>query len=222
MDLNAILSNLHYTAGASTGTDTIHFDVWNQAGIETTGSTAVTIDPSSLTAAVSQASSTMLTDFFQACERRWTGIDARAFASRDARHCHAERDRQTGSRDAADIARLNAGAGRAPNWCGPPERLGSPPRALEGARRADNRRGLRQNPRASRPWTSTSSGTARCWFAPSPKTVSRLICRPMVLCSRSSISAISLFALVGFGSRVCRRAKASSRCVRAAAREAAP
>ncbi|HEY1412151.1 MAG TPA: hypothetical protein VGF36_08420, partial [Rhodopila sp.] len=42
-DVNAILASLHYTAGSSAGSDTISFDVWNQAGMETTGATAVTI-----------------------------------------------------------------------------------------------------------------------------------------------------------------------------------
>jgi hypothetical protein len=45
VDVNAILASLHYTAAASSGSDTIQFDVWNQAGVETTASTAVTIDP---------------------------------------------------------------------------------------------------------------------------------------------------------------------------------
>ena len=43
VNLNAILANLHYTAGANAGSDSIQFQVWNQAGVETTGSTAVTI-----------------------------------------------------------------------------------------------------------------------------------------------------------------------------------
>lgn len=43
VDLNAILSSLHYTAGSNLGTDTISFDVWNQAGVETVGTTDVTI-----------------------------------------------------------------------------------------------------------------------------------------------------------------------------------
>ena len=45
VDVNAILASLHYTAGTASGTDTISFDVWNQAGVETMGATAVTIDP---------------------------------------------------------------------------------------------------------------------------------------------------------------------------------
>ena len=47
VDVNAILAGLHYTAGAAGGTDSIQFDVWNQAGVETTGATSVTIDPAS-------------------------------------------------------------------------------------------------------------------------------------------------------------------------------
>jgi len=43
VDLNAILASLHYTAGASAGSDTIQFQVWNQAGVETTAATNVTI-----------------------------------------------------------------------------------------------------------------------------------------------------------------------------------
>jgi hypothetical protein len=45
VDVNAILAGLHYTAGSASGTDQISFQVWNQAGAETTGMTAVTIDP---------------------------------------------------------------------------------------------------------------------------------------------------------------------------------
>jgi hypothetical protein len=45
VDVNAILAGLHYTAGSAPGTDQISFQVWNQAGVETTGSTAVTVDP---------------------------------------------------------------------------------------------------------------------------------------------------------------------------------
>ncbi len=55
VDVNAILAGLHYTAGASAGSDTIQFQVWNQAGAETTWSTALTIDPPSMGAAMSQA-----------------------------------------------------------------------------------------------------------------------------------------------------------------------
>jgi hypothetical protein len=43
VDANAILNSLHYAAGASSGSDTIEFDVWNQAGVETTAATAVSI-----------------------------------------------------------------------------------------------------------------------------------------------------------------------------------
>ncbi|HUN40848.1 MAG TPA: hypothetical protein VMU81_11190 [Acetobacteraceae bacterium] len=45
VDVNAILASLHYTAGTGSGSDTISFDIWNQAGVETTGAAAVTIDP---------------------------------------------------------------------------------------------------------------------------------------------------------------------------------
>lgn len=45
VDVNAILASLNYTAGAGSGSDTINFEVWNQAGVETTGATAVTIEP---------------------------------------------------------------------------------------------------------------------------------------------------------------------------------
>lgn len=45
VDVNAILAGLHYTAGSASGTDQISFEVWNQAGVETTGTTAVTVDP---------------------------------------------------------------------------------------------------------------------------------------------------------------------------------
>lgn len=55
VDLNAILANLHYTASASAGSDTIQFQVWNQAGVETAGSTAITIDPASTNATMAQA-----------------------------------------------------------------------------------------------------------------------------------------------------------------------
>lgn len=43
VDLNAILASLHYTAGANAGSDSIQFQVWNQAGTESTAMTAVTI-----------------------------------------------------------------------------------------------------------------------------------------------------------------------------------
>lgn len=45
-DVNAILSSLQYTAGPGTGSDTIRYDIWNQAGVETTGSTVVSIGAS--------------------------------------------------------------------------------------------------------------------------------------------------------------------------------
>ena len=45
VDVNAILASLNYAAGAGSGSDTINFEVWNQAGVETTGATAVTIEP---------------------------------------------------------------------------------------------------------------------------------------------------------------------------------
>ena len=53
VNLNAILANLHYTAGANAGADSIQFQVWNQAGMETTGSTAVTIGAPANSAAMS-------------------------------------------------------------------------------------------------------------------------------------------------------------------------
>jgi hypothetical protein len=43
VDVNAILASLRYTAGSSAGSDTIQFQVWNQAGVDTTGATAVTV-----------------------------------------------------------------------------------------------------------------------------------------------------------------------------------
>src|SRR5579859_310363 len=43
VDLNAILASLHYTAGTNAGSDSIQFEVWNQAGVESTGTTAVTV-----------------------------------------------------------------------------------------------------------------------------------------------------------------------------------
>ena len=43
VDLNVILSSLHYAAGSNLGSDTISFDIWNQAGVETTAATDVTI-----------------------------------------------------------------------------------------------------------------------------------------------------------------------------------
>lgn len=54
VDVNAILAGLHYTAGGAAGSDTIQFQVWNQAGAETTWSTAVTIDPPATGAAISR------------------------------------------------------------------------------------------------------------------------------------------------------------------------
>jgi hypothetical protein len=63
VDVNAILASLHYTADADGGSDTIQFDVWNQAGVETTASTAVTIDAADFNAAVAGASGDMLADF---------------------------------------------------------------------------------------------------------------------------------------------------------------
>ncbi len=63
VDVNAILASLHYTAGADGGSDTIQFDVWNQAGVETTASTAITIDAADFNAAVAGASGDMLADF---------------------------------------------------------------------------------------------------------------------------------------------------------------
>ena len=48
-DLNAILASLHYAAGAQTGTDVVSFDIWNQAGTETTGATSIAIHTASAT-----------------------------------------------------------------------------------------------------------------------------------------------------------------------------
>jgi hypothetical protein len=63
VDVNAILASLHYTAGASAGSDAIAFDIWNQAGVQTTGTTSVTIDPPSVSDAISQASGSLLAEF---------------------------------------------------------------------------------------------------------------------------------------------------------------
>ncbi len=63
VDVNAILASLHYSAGVSGGSDTIHFDLWNQAGVETTAATAITIDPAGFTAAARGASTAMIADF---------------------------------------------------------------------------------------------------------------------------------------------------------------
>jgi len=63
VDVNAILASLHYAAGGSAGSDTIRFDVWNQAGVETTGRTVVTIDAASFKSAASDASGSMIADF---------------------------------------------------------------------------------------------------------------------------------------------------------------
>jgi len=46
-DVNAVLHSLTYGAGLNGGSDTISFDIWNQAGTETTGSVPVTIGGSS-------------------------------------------------------------------------------------------------------------------------------------------------------------------------------
>ena len=51
VDVNAILAGLRYAAGPTAGTDTITFDIWNQAGVETTATTSVTIDPPAIAAA---------------------------------------------------------------------------------------------------------------------------------------------------------------------------
>jgi hypothetical protein len=53
VDLNAILASLHYTSGGSAGSDSIQFQVWNQAGVETTGATAITIGAAASAAAMS-------------------------------------------------------------------------------------------------------------------------------------------------------------------------
>jgi hypothetical protein len=63
VDVGAILASLHYTAGARAGSATIHFDVWNQAGVETTADTAVTIDAANFSAVANSASSGMLENF---------------------------------------------------------------------------------------------------------------------------------------------------------------
>ena len=42
-DVNAILQSLTYTAGSSGGPDSISFDIWNQAGVETTDTVPVTV-----------------------------------------------------------------------------------------------------------------------------------------------------------------------------------
>ena len=53
VDVTAILASLHYTAAAgSAGSDTIQFQVWNQAGVETTAATAVTIASAASSAAL--------------------------------------------------------------------------------------------------------------------------------------------------------------------------
>jgi hypothetical protein len=54
VDLNAILASLHYTAGANAGSDSIQFEVWNQAGVESTGITAVTVGAPANAIAMSQ------------------------------------------------------------------------------------------------------------------------------------------------------------------------
>lgn len=48
-NVNAILASLQYTAGSATGSDTIRVDVWNQAGVDTTGSVPVTISDTGAT-----------------------------------------------------------------------------------------------------------------------------------------------------------------------------
>lgn len=53
VDLNAILASLHYTSGGSAGSDSIQFQVWNQAGVETTGATAITIGAAASAVAMS-------------------------------------------------------------------------------------------------------------------------------------------------------------------------
>jgi hypothetical protein len=63
VNVNAILASLHYTAGGSTCSDTINFDLWNQAGVETTATTGVTIDPPTFSATAQMASSSMATNF---------------------------------------------------------------------------------------------------------------------------------------------------------------
>ena len=46
VDVNVILAHLQYAAGGAPGSDSIQFQVWNQAGVETTGAVAVTVDAS--------------------------------------------------------------------------------------------------------------------------------------------------------------------------------
>lgn len=48
VDVNTILRGLHYTAPSGTTSDTINFDVWNQAGVETSGATHITVSPVAL------------------------------------------------------------------------------------------------------------------------------------------------------------------------------
>ena len=48
-DLEAILSSLSYTAAATSGSDSISFDIWDQAGVQTTGTIPVTVGNSTTT-----------------------------------------------------------------------------------------------------------------------------------------------------------------------------
>ncbi len=63
VNVNAILASLHYTASGNPGSDTINFDVWNQAGVETTGATGITIDPPPISTTAKLASRALLADF---------------------------------------------------------------------------------------------------------------------------------------------------------------
>lgn len=48
-DFEAILSSLSYTAAATPGSDSIRFDIWDQAGVETIGTIPVTVGSSTAT-----------------------------------------------------------------------------------------------------------------------------------------------------------------------------
>ena len=63
VDVNAILASLRYTAGSGAGSDTIQFQVWNQAGVDTTTATSIAIDPQEFTASANQVSTTAGSEF---------------------------------------------------------------------------------------------------------------------------------------------------------------
>ena len=69
---------------------------------------------------------------------------------------------------------------------------------------------------------SSWPGSTRVGHSPAAATISSVISGPTVRWSSSSMPRTSRFTSVGLGSRVWRREKASSRCVKAAARLAAP